>query len=347
MTPAGPRPLAVLSAALAAVLWACAGGGSGQETRTTAREFFRGKTMTYIVSTTPGGGYDTYARLVSRHLPRHLGVRTVVVKNVPGGGHIKGTNAILSARPDGLTVGTFNTGLIYAQLLGREGLAGDLRGLSWIGKAGIESRVFTVSSKSGFRSLEDVRRAKRPLLLATNGMGNQSYYDARLLAHALGLQVKFVFGLASREAQLSMMRGEVDGEIGSDSVSRPFVANGYGRALLRVGDSHEVDPAIPDVRNLVTTDEGRQLVEFMASLNRLQRWTAGPPGIPEHRLATLREAYMSALRDPELLAEARRLEIPIDPMDGATLADEIDRLLDSPPGTVALIASVTGSGQAP
>jgi tripartite-type tricarboxylate transporter receptor subunit TctC len=339
--------VAVASAVAAAALWACAGGSSGDDTSTTAREFFRGRTMTYIVSTAPGGGYDTYGRLVSRYLPKHLGVRTVVVRNVPGGGHIKGANAILAARPDGLTVGTFNTGLIYAQLLGREGLAGDLRHASWIGKAGIESRVLTVSSRSGFRSLEDVRQAKRPLLMATNGMGNQSYYDALLLAHVLGLRVKFVFGLASREAQLSMMRGEVDGEVGSDSISRPFVANGFGHALLRVGDSGEVDARIPDAMDLVTSAQGRQVVEFMALLNKLQRWTAGPPGIREDRLAALREAYTSALGDPGLLAEARKLDIPIAPMDGATLANEIHRLLDGAPDLVALIASVAGSGHAP
>jgi tripartite-type tricarboxylate transporter receptor subunit TctC len=347
MKPPGRRRVAIASAAVAAALWACAGGGAGHETSTTAREFFRGKTMTYIVSTDPGGGYDTYGRLVSRYLPKHLGLRTVAVRNVPGGGHIKGTNAILSARPDGLTVGTFNSGLIYAQLLGREGLAGDLRSMSWIGKAGIESRVLTVSSRSGFRSLEDVRRAKRPLLLATNGMGNQSYYDALLLAHALGLHVRFVFGLASREAQLSMMRGEVDGEVGSDSTSRPFVANGFGHALLRVGDSEEVDARIPDVRDLITSADGKQIVEFMTSLNRLQRWTAGPPGIPDQRLAALRDAYLSALRDPDLLAEARQLDIPIAPMDGATLSSEIDRLLDAPADMVALMVSAAGSGHAP
>jgi tripartite-type tricarboxylate transporter receptor subunit TctC len=341
MRDTGRRTLAVASAALAVTLWACA--GSGNEITGDARDFFRGKTMTYIVSTDPGGGYDTYGRLVSRHLARHLGLRTVVVRNVPGGGHIKGANAIFSARPDGLTLGTFNSGLVYAQLLHKEGLAGNLRQMSWIGKAGLESRVLTVSARSGFRSLDAVRRANRPLLLATNGMGNQSYYDALLLAHALDLRVKFVFGLASREAQLSMLRGEVDGEVGSDSISRPFVANGFGHALVRVGDSEDVDARIPDVRELVTSDDGRMIVELMAALNKLQRWTAGPPGIPDDRLAVLRDAFMSALGDPGLLAEARKLDIPIAPMDGATLAREIDRLLDQPRDTVALIASIARS----
>lgn len=325
-------------------LWGCAGAGAGREDDG-ARAFFKGKTMTYIVATDPGGGYDTYGRLVSKYLTRHLGLAAVVVKNIPGGGHIRGMNAIYAARPDGLTLGTFNTGLIYAQLLGRGGLSGDLRRMSWVGKAGLEPRVLTVSAKSGFRSVEDIRNATRPLLLGTNGVGNESYYDSLLLAHALGLRIRLVFGMASREAQLSMMRGEIDGEIGSFSTYRAFIRNGYGFAVLRVGGGEGVDEAIPDAADLTTTVGGKAIADFVALLTALLRWTAGPPGIPEDRLTVLRDAYVSALRDPGLLAEARRLDIPIVPMDGATLAGEIDRVLDLPARTVALIASIANAEQ--
>lgn len=326
-------------------LWGCAGAGTDSEATDGARAFFRGKTMTYIVATDPGGGYDTYGRLVSKYLTRHLGLATVVVKNIPGGGHIRGMSAIYAARPDGLTLGTFNTGLIYAQLLGRKGLSGDLRGMSWVGKAGLEPRVLTVSAKSGFRSLEDIRNTTRPLLLGTNGVGNESYYDSLLLAHALGLRIRLVFGMASREAQLSMMRGEIDGEVGSFSTYRAFIRNGYGFAVLRVGESEGLDESIPDAGHLTTTADGKAVVELVASLTELLRWTAGPPRIPEDRLTVLRNAYMSALRDPGLLAEAGKLDIPIVPMDGATLDGEMDRVLELPATTVALIASIAGVDQ--
>src|SRR5688572_15775231 len=182
------------------------------------RDFFAGKTMTYIVATEPGGGYDTYGRLVSEHLSKHLGLGRVVVKNVPGGGHIVGTNEINGARPDGLTLGTFNTGIIYTQLLGRDGYRADLRQMSWVGKAGGEPRMLVVSRQSGFRSLDDIRRAGRPLLLGAGGIGTAGYNDSMLLAHALGLQVRSVLGLATRDAQLSMMRGDIDGEFAFASV---------------------------------------------------------------------------------------------------------------------------------
>ena len=97
--------------------------------------------MTYIVATDAGGGYDAYGRLVSQYLGKYLGAGRVVVKNIPGGGHIVGTNEIYHARPDGLTLGTFNSGLIYAQLLGAGGCPATSRRMSWVGKAGVEPRV--------------------------------------------------------------------------------------------------------------------------------------------------------------------------------------------------------------
>jgi len=314
------------------------------------REFFKGKTLTYIVATEPGGGYDTYGRLVSQYLGRHLGVGKVVVKNVPGGGHIVGTNEIYSARPDGLTLGTFNSGIVYAQLLKRQGLRADLARMSWIGKAGGEPRVLTLSKQSGFQSLDAARRAGRPLLLGAGGIGTEGYIDATLLARALGLPTRLVLGLASREAQLSMMRGEIDGQFASASTVRQSIGNGYAYAIVRVGSGAGVDEGIPDASRFVTTPAGAALVELVGSLARLSRWTAGPPGIPADRLAVLRDAYSAALWDPALLDVARRMDVPIEPMDGESVARAIEHALSQPPATLALLseadspAAGTGAG---
>ena len=308
-----------------------------------ARSFFKGKTMTYVVATGPGGGYDAYGRLVSQHLGRYLGVDRVVVKNVSGGGAVAGTNEIYSARPDGLTLGIFNTGIMYAQLLKREGLRADLRRMSWLGKAGGEPRVLTVSAKAGFRSLDEMRAARRPVLLGVNGVGNEAYYDSMLLAHAIGLQVKPVFGMDSVDSQLSMMRGEIEGRFSSASTARTFVANGHGFMILRIGSGAGVDEGLPDASRFVTSSKSVALVELVRSVAMLARWTAGPPNIPADRLAVLREAYMVALQDPGLLEAARRLDIPIVPMDGATLASAIERAMAVSPETAALIASIAGA----
>jgi tripartite-type tricarboxylate transporter receptor subunit TctC len=301
------------------------------------RGFFAGKTITYIVATEAGGGYDAYGRLVSQYLGKYLGARNVVVKNVPGGGHIVGTNELYHARPDGLTIGMFNSGLIYAQLLERRGFQARLERMSWLGKAGGEPRVLVTSAQSGFKSIDDVRRLGRPLLMGAGGVGTEGYIDATLLAAAIGLQTRVVLGLATRDAQLSMMRGEIEAQFVSASSSRPLLEGGYGTAIMRVGSGPGVDDRVPDAAALLTTDEGQRLVGLIQTVAMLGRWTAGPPGIAADRLGVLREAHAAALADPELLAAAKRLQLPIEPMDGAALADAVRRVLAQPPATVALL----------
>ena len=121
------------------ILWAAAAAALAQPSLAqTGADFYKGKTVTYIVATGPGGGYDTYGRLVAEYMQKHLPGSTFVVRNMPGAGHLVGANAIYASRPDGLTIGTFNTGLIYNQLIGLEGVKFDLTKMSWIGKAGAD-----------------------------------------------------------------------------------------------------------------------------------------------------------------------------------------------------------------
>ena len=108
--------------------------------------FYSGKTISYIVSTDPGGGYDTYARMIGNYLQNYVGADNVVIRNVPGAGHMVGANTLWRSRPDGLTIGTFNVGLIYGQLVGKDGMQFDLRKFEWIGKAAGEPRSIVVSN---------------------------------------------------------------------------------------------------------------------------------------------------------------------------------------------------------
>jgi tripartite-type tricarboxylate transporter receptor subunit TctC len=330
------HPALVLTVLMAAALGAvgCTGAAPASDG---PRAFFAGKTITYIVATEAGGGYDAYGRLVSQYLGKRLGVRNVVVKNVPGGGHIVGANELYHARPDGLTIGMFNSGLIYAQLLERRGFQARLDRMSWVGKAGGEPRVLVTSKLSGFRSLEDVRRAGRPLLVAAGGVGTEGYIESTLLTAAMGLPTRVVLGLATRDAQLSMMRGDTEAQFVSASTGRSLLDAGHGYAIMRVGSGPGVDDRVPDASTILTTDDGRRLVALIQSVATLGRWTAGPPGIPADRLGVLREAHAAALADPELLATAKRLQLPIEPMDGAALADAVARVLAQPAATVSLL----------
>src|SRR5215208_2020714 len=119
-------------------------------------DFFKGKTVNYIISTAPGGGYDYYGRLVAEYMQKHLPGSTFVVRNMPGAGHVVGANYIYAAKPDGLTIGSFNTGLIYNQLIGLEGVKFDLTKMSWIGKAASDPRVIVVAQQTPIKTFEDL-----------------------------------------------------------------------------------------------------------------------------------------------------------------------------------------------
>jgi hypothetical protein len=158
-----------------------------------------------------------------------------------------------------------------------------------------------------------------------------------MLTAALGLPTRVVLGLATRDAQLSMMRGDTEAQFVSASSGRPLLEGGFGVAILRVGSGPGVDERVPDAAALLTTEDGRRLVALIHTVAMLGRWTAGPPDIPAERLTVLRQAHAAALADPALLSAATRLELPIAPMDGASLADAVARVLAQPQATVSLL----------
>lgn len=324
------RKLIAVAAGLAAL---------GVATQASAdKSYYNGKTVTYIVATKPGGGYDTYGRLVAKYMEKHLPGSQFVVKNVPGAGHIVGANTLYASKPDGLTVGTFNTGLVYAQILGREGVRFDLREMSWIGKAASDPRAFLVGKDSGIATVEDMRTAKDPIRVGASGVGSASYNDTRILAEALGLNIKLIPGYSGREDEMAIMRGDVAGAFGSRSSFQPFVDNGFGGFAFEVGGA--ADSKAPQARDLVTDDRGRSLVALVQSQTELARLTAAPPGVPADVLKTLRAAYRGAMSDPEFLAEAGKLGIPIVPMFGDDVGEAIGAALNQSSATVAMVASI-------
>jgi tripartite-type tricarboxylate transporter receptor subunit TctC len=297
-------------------------------------EFYKGKTVTYIVATAPGGGYDTYGRLVAEYMQKYLPGSTFVVRNMPGAGHVIGANAIHASRPDGLTIGTFNTGLIYNQLIGLEGVKFDLTKMSWIGKAGSDPRVVVVAQQSPIKTFEELRAGKDQVNFATAGVGSASYVETVMLTNALKLPVKVLTGYNGTEDQLAMRRGEVVGSIASRSSYEQFVNNGFGRFVVQIGGS-ETD--VPKLGPMVTDPTGKQLVALIQSQGDIARLTAGPPGIPNDRLEALRTAYRKALEDKELQAKAEKLERPVDPAYGEDVAKAVREALNQTPETIAAL----------
>ena len=300
----------------------------------TGVDFYKGKTVTYIVATAPGGGYDLYGRLVAEFMQRYLPGSTFVVKNLPGAGHLVGTNTIYASKPDGLTIGTFNTGLIYNQLIGLDGVKFDLNKMSWIGKAASDPRIFAVHPSLPIKTFKDLQEHKEPINFATAGVGSAAYVETAMLAKALKLPVKIVTGYNGSDDQLAMRRGEVHGAIASRSSWDQFIKNGYGRFIVQIGGNHK---DLLQLSSLVSDPSAKALIALVQSQGDISRLTAGPPDIPADRLAALRDAYKKAMEDPELQGRAEKLERPVEPAFGEDVLRMVQAALNQTPETIALL----------
>ena len=307
----------------------------------TGADFYQGKTVTYIVATAPGGGYDLYGRLTAEYMQRYLPGSTFVVKNIPGAGHLIGANTLYASKADGLTIGTFNTGLIYNQLINREGVRFDLTKMSWIGKAATDPRVITIGAQSPIMSYKDLLALKEPVNFSTGGIGASAYVETVMLYNALKLPIKIQTGYYGSDDPIAIRRGEIQGTLASRSSWELFVANGHGRFIAQIGGTSK---DVPQLKDMVTDEKAKALISLIQSQGDIQRFTAGPPDIPKDRLDALRAAYRKAMEDPDLQAKAARLERPIEPAYGDEVLAMIRVALNQTPETIALLKEALEAG---
>ena len=297
--------------------------------------FYKGRTVTYIISAGAGGGYDMYGRLVAEFMQRNLPGSTFVVRNLPGAGHLIGANALYASRPDGLTIGSFSTGLIYNQISRNSAVQFDLARMSWIGKAASEPRVVLIAAHSPVKTFEDLMARKEPLKFAASGLGSASYLEMLMLTNTLRMPLRILTGYSGNGDQLAMRRGEIDGTIGSRSSVQQFVANGYGRMIAQIGGS-ETD--VPQLSSFVKDEKASALISLIRSQGDIARLTAGPPNIPRERLDTLIEAYRKAMNDRDLQARAEKFGFPVEPAYGDEVLRIVMSALDQSEETRKLLA---------
>ena len=300
----------------------------------TGADFYKGQTVTYIVATAAGGGYDLYGRFVAEYMQRYLPGSTFVVKNVPGAGHMIGANTIYASKPDGLTIGTFVTGLIYNQLIKADGVRFDLTKMSWIGKAASEPRIIVIAAQTPIKTLDELRHYKDTLKFASSGIGSSSFVEITSLTNILKLPIKVVSGYNGADDQIAMRRGETNGGLGSRSSLEQFVKNGYGRFIAQIGGK---ESDVPQLKDLIKDPDGLSMVALIQSQGDIARLTAGPPNIPADRLAALREAYKNAMEDKGLQAKAEKLDRPVDPAYGDDVLAMIHQALNQKPEVVAVL----------
>ena len=299
--------------------------------------FYAGKTVIIVVGYKPGGGYDQIARIVARHLPKHIpGKPTIIIQNMPGANSLIAANHLYSvAKPDGLTLGTFNRNLPIAQLTKVDGVNFDLRRFAWIGSAASESIVLAVRSDLPYATFDGLRKAGTPLVVGATGPGASSYDFPLLLKEILGLNVKIVSGYSSSaDVMLAIERKEVDARAASYSSVRPFIERGLVRPLIRGRASEPGIEKLPVDEDLAPTKRAKAIMGLRSAPEVIGRPYVMPPGAPEERVAIMREAFRKMAADPELIEESRKTKIKITYIPGGEALAIIEEILSQPKDVV-------------
>ena len=328
-----PNGRALLVAAICLV----ASAASAQDA---VEAFYRGKTVTITVGSAVGGGYDTYARLVGRHLGRHIpGNPTIVVQNIPGAGSNKAASYVaLQAPKDGTAIGAIQSGAILQPLISEQSIPHDPSKFIMLGSANRSVYLCVVRADAPVKSFQEA--FEKEVIIGTSGEGATLREMPIMLINVLGVKLRIIGGYAgSREIIVAMERNEVQGMCGMDWSSlatqqRNWISSGFVRLLAQEdlqGHPEMNRMGVPLTISFAKTPEDRQVMEMIYSQNLFGRPYLVPPGTPPDRVAALCRALAAMLRDSALLADAERSGLDIGPMGGEELQALVARLYALPP----------------
>jgi len=303
----------------------------------TAEEFYRGKTVTILVGFTAGGGYDLYARLLGRHISRHIpGNPAVVVQNMPGAGSMKAAQYVYGVAPkDGLTLATVSRGVVTDPLL--SGVNIDPTKLTWLGTITSETSVCATWKTSPVKSWDDM--FKREFSLGGSAVGADPDTFALIMRNVFGAKVKLVTGYpGGNDINLAMERSEVDGRCGWSWTSLKSQKNWLPQINLLVQFNLEKNadlPNVPVALERAASDEQRQVLRLLIAGQYVGRPFFTSPDIPADRKAALRAAFDATMKDPQFLADAAKLDLEISPVGAATIDAFLAELYRTPKDVVS------------
>ena len=319
--------------------------------------YYQGKQIRVVVGFTSGGFYDRWARLLSRHLPKHIpGKPEMIVQNMPGAGSVIATNYVYNvAKPDGLTIGFPSSAIYLDQLVGRTEAKFDIRKMSWIGSPVQEPVLFYVRTDSPYQTVADMKNAKEPPKCGATGTVSTDFILARLLEETIpGVKIETVLGYpGGSEIDLAVERGEVicRGMTASPFHGRePFLSwqkKKFVRVLLFTGEKrHEKMPDVPTLDEIFDKEKvpeaSRRVADVILAAEKFGRPIISTPGIPADRENILRQAFNRVMKDPELLAEAKKGKMDVDPTSGESLEKLAKQVLDQPPEVLARVKKILG-----
>ena len=333
-----------LSAIMGATLAALA-------TSATAADFYAGKQVNMLVGSGTGGGYDNYARLFQRHLAKHIpGAPNIVVQNVPAAGSLVAMNTLAnSASRDGLTIGAVQTHIGVEPLMGVTGPASnakyDARQMNWLFSASKEVPVVVAWHTAPIKTFKDL--TEREMLVGSSGVATSDGVYPRVMNALLDTKFRIIDGYKDNpQLLMATEAGEIMGRGGwfvssLMSTQANEVAQGKQKVIVQVAlEKHPKFPDVPLVGDFVKDPERREQLRFALSWLPMGRPYVAPPGVPADRLKILRDGFASAAKDPELLAEAEKMNLEISALTGEEVQDLIAKLYATPPSVVEKVRDI-------
>ncbi len=333
--------------ASAAVVLAATAAWAGSVHAQTPAEFYKGKTVTLVVSAAPGGGADLYARAFIKYFSKHLpGQPNVVVSNLPGAGGLTAAAQLQNSRPkDGTVVAVLQRNNLYLPLISSEKIAFDPREVNWIGSLNKETYALVTWQTAKVKKIDDL--FTQPVKIGATSFNNENRTFPAIINEYLGGKIDIVAGYAGNdEIALAMERGEVQGR----ALTVTSLMGGNDAGWLREGKINVIaqmavkaNPAIPGVpmiMDYVKDAKAKSLFEFMFLPLEAGRPVAAPPGVPADRLAALRTAFEAAASDPDFKADLAKQSATVELLSGLEIKSIVEKLYASPPDVLESVKAL-------
>ena len=317
--------------------------------------FYKDKTIRIVVGFTSGGLYDQYARLLARHIVKYItGNPNIIVENMPVAGSLTSTNYVYSvAKPDGLTLGMPGSGIYLDQLLGRKEASFDVAKLAWIGSIDQRDLVLYMKADAPWKSIEDVMAAKEQPKCGATGTSDLTTILTSIMDETLGVKFQEVRGYPGGvEIDLALEKGEIHCRgtgITTHFAREPYFTwhkTGFDRHVIQTGAKK--DPRMPDAPTLVELMDKRKTSAFSRSVAKVMLVSAtlgrpmmATPGTPPDRVKILRDAYVKAFNDPEVVQEAKKSRLDLQALPGAEVEAQINEVMNQPKDVVARVKKLS------
>lgn len=320
-----------------------------------AEDFYKGKTITLLVGSAEGGGYDQYARLLARHMGKYIpGEPGIVVKNQPAAGGMAMANAMYATVPrDGLTFGMMARDNPLEPLLGNTAAKFKPENFTWLGTSSrYEDDAFclVIRADTGITDIADLQKPGRPAIFGGQAAGGSETDIVLIARDVFKLNLQYIRGYrSSTDTLLALRRGEIEGRAITTSTLQKSMADWLERGMLRylMQFGHETRwkglPEVPTARELAPTPEDKAVLELAEIPFRMSRPFMAPPALPPALASILKRAFMLAHQDPDYLAEAKEMQLDVSPLAGDEMHSLMTRIAQTPPAVIARYKAAVSS----